>query len=133
MLKKVDPTVVRETGYITGFVLLLSVVMQLVFAALDSWSLGVLWGNILGGAGAVLNFFLMGLTIQQALGKSEEDAKAHMKLSQKLRMLLLVVICAVGAAAPCFDLVAVLVPQLFPRIGAMLRPLIGKIFKEKMD
>lgn len=133
MLKKVDPTVVRETGYITGVVLLLSVMMQLVFAALDSWSLDVLWGNVLGGAGAVLNFFLMGLTIQQALGKSEEDAKTYMKLSQKLRMLLLVVICAVGAAAPCFDLVAVLVPQLFPRIGAMLRPLIGKIFKEKMD
>ncbi|MBQ8653475.1 MAG: ATP synthase subunit I [Clostridia bacterium] len=128
-----DPTVLKETCYIAGFVLVFSAVMQLIFALLGSWSFSVLWGNLLGGTGAVLNFFLMGLTIQQALGQSEEDAKTKMKLSQKLRMLLLVIVCAIGAAAPCFDLVAVLVPQLFPRIAVMLRPVLDKLIGRKAE
>lgn len=133
MFRRVDPTVLKETCYIAGFVLVFSAVMQLIFALLGSWSFSVLWGNLLGGTGAVLNFFLMGLTIQQALGQSEEDAKTKMKLSQKLRMLLLVIVCAIGAAAPCFDLVAVLVPQLFPRIAVMLRPVLDKLIGRKAE
>ena len=68
----------------------------------------------------------MGLTIQKALGKSEEDAKKLMKLSQQLRMLMLLVGCVLGSALACFDLVATLIPLLFPRIAVMIRGLTGK-------
>ena len=126
MLNKVDPTVRKETGYIAGFVLIGSLVMEAVYLLLGAWTLPVLLGNLLGAALAIGNFFLMGLTIQKALGKSEEDAKKQMKLSQQLRMLMLLVGCVLGGALSCFDLVATLIPLLLPRIGVMIRGLAGK-------
>ena len=126
MLNKVDPTVRKETGFIAGFVLVGSLAMEAVYLLLGAWTLPVLLGNLLGAALAVGNFLLMGLTIQKALGKSEEDAKKLMKLSQQLRMLMLLVGCVLGSALACFDLVATLIPLLFPRIGVMIRGLTGK-------
>ena len=98
MLNKVDPTVRKETGFIAGFVLVGSLAMEAVYLLLGAWTLPVLLGNLLGAALAVGNFLLMGLTIQKALGKSEEDAKKLMKLSQQLRMLMLLVGCVLGSA-----------------------------------
>lgn len=126
LLNKVDPTVRKETGFIAGFVLVGSLAMEAVYLLLGAWTLPVLLGNLLGVALAVGNFLLMGLTIQKALGKSEEDAKKLMKLSQQLRMLMLLVGCVLGGALACFDLVATLIPLLFPRIGVMIRGLTEK-------
>ena len=126
LLNKVDPTVRKETGFIAGFVLVGSLAMEAVYLLLGAWTLPVLLGNLLGAALAVGNFLLMGLTIQKALGKSEEDAKKLMKLSQQLRMLMLLVGCVLGSALACFDLVAPLIPLLFPRIAVMIRGLTGK-------
>ena len=126
MLNKVDPTVRKETGFIAGFVLVGSLAMEAVYLLLGAWTLPVLLGNLLGAALAVGNVLLMGLTIQKALGKSEEDAKKLMKLSQQLRMLMLLVGCVLGSALACFDLVATLIPLLFPRIAVMIRGLTGK-------
>lgn len=126
LLKKVDPTVKRETCYIAGFVLALSAVMELVFALLGAWNITVLLGNLLGGFAAVLNFFLMGLTIQSALGMEEKDAKNRMKASQSMRMLMLLGFCVIGGVAPCFNLYAALIPLVFPRIAVGLRPMFDK-------
>ena len=126
MLNKVDPTVRKETSFIAVFVLVGSLTMEAVYLLLGAWTLPVLLGNLLGAALAIGNFFLMGLTIQKALGKSEEDAKKQMKLSQQLRMLMLLVGCVLGGALSCFDLVATLIPLLFPRIAVMIRGLTGK-------
>ncbi len=131
MLSQVDPTVKRETCYIAGFVLIFSVIMELAFLLAGAWDITVLLGNLLGGLVAVGNFFLMGLTIQRALGKSEKDAAARMKLSQSLRLIMQLLFCAVGAAAPCFNLTASVVPLLFPRVAVMLRPLLDK--KDKVE
>ncbi len=131
MLSQVDPTVKRETCYIAGFVLIFSVIMELAFLLAGAWDITVLLGNLLGGLVAVGNFFLMGLTIQRALGKSEKDAAARMKLSQSLRLIMQLLFCAVGAAAPCFNLIASVVPLLFPRVAVMLRPLLNK--KDKAE
>jgi len=126
LLKKVDPTVKKETCYIAAVVLLFTAIMHGIFLVLESWDMTVLWGSMLGVFGAVLNFFLMGLTVQSVLGMEEKEARTKIKLSQQLRSLMLLVICALGAALPCFNLIAVAVPQLFPRIGVMLRPVFGK-------
>lgn len=40
----------------------------------------------------------------------------------------MLVVLVIGAALDCFDTVAVLVPQLFPRIGVSIR---GLTMKEK--
>lgn len=125
-MKKIDPTVQTETKFIAGVVLIASAVMEGVFLLLGAWDLTVLWGNLLGAAATVLNFFLMGLTIQKALDKSEEDARKQMKASQSLRLLLLLLVAILGATVDCFHLVAVLVPMLFPRIGVSIRALQNK-------
>ena len=126
MLSKIDPTVRRMTGYIAACVLVLSALMEAVYLVIGAWDLTVLWGNLLGAATAVLNFFLMGLTIQHSLSLSQEDAKKFIQVSQSLRMLMILVLCAIGAALPAFDLLAVVVPQFFPRVGTMLWPKLNK-------
>ena len=116
-MSRIDPTVKKETGYIAGWVLLLSAVMELVFLLTGHMDYTVPLGNLLGGVAAILNFFLMGWTIQRAVGLDEKAAAAKLKLSQLLRMLMLIVICCVGIALNCFQTVAVIVPLFFPRIG----------------
>ena len=123
MFKKVDPVVLKETRYIAVAVLILSALMQSVFLVLGKWNVTVLLGNLYGAVIAAGNFFLMGLTVQKCLTMEPDDAKKRMKLSQQGRLLLLLVLCMIGAALPCFDTIAVLVPQFFPRIGVTVRGL----------
>lgn len=127
-MNKVDPTVRKETLFIAWVVLILSILMQSVFLILGKWDYTVLLGNLLGAALAVGNFFLMGLTVQKCLGMEPEDAKKRMKFSQQMRYLMMVIVCVIGAALPCFNTVAVLVPQFFPRIGVTIR---GLTLREK--
>ena len=125
-MSRIDPTVKKETGYIAGWVLLLSAVMELVFLLTGHMDYTVPLGNLLGGVAAILNFFLMGWTIQRAVGLDEKAAAAKLKLSQLLRMLMLVVLCCVGIALDYFHTVAVVVPLFFPRIAVAFRPLFDK-------
>lgn len=126
MFKKVDPVVLKETRYIALTVLILSALMQSVFLVLGKWDYTVLLGNLYGAALAVGNFFLMGLTVQKCLTMEPDDAKKRMKLSQQGRLLMLLVFCMIGAALPCFNTIALLVPQFFPRIGVTVRGLTMK-------
>ncbi|MBQ8382344.1 MAG: ATP synthase subunit I [Clostridia bacterium] len=125
-MKKIDPTVWKETGYIAVWMLIFSVLMQAVFLIIGKWDYTVLLGNVLGAAASVLNFFLMGLTVQNALQKEEKDAKNAMKLSQTYRTLLLLVAAILGAVLPCFNLWSVVIPLLFPRIAIAFRPLFDR-------
>ena len=125
MSKKVDSTVKKESLYIASAVIILSMLMEAVFLVAQQWSLSVLWGNLLGGGVAVLNFFLMGLTVQKALGKDEKEAATMMKFSQTYRFLLMAAAAAVGALVPVFNVIAVIVPLFFPRIAIALRPFVG--------
>ena len=131
MLAKIDPTVKRMTIYIAVCTLVLSVLMEAVYLVIGAWDFEVLWGNLLGAFVAVLNFFLMGLSIQRSLTLAPEDAKKFMRLSQSLRMLMIIVFCVVCAVLPMTDLVAMLVSQFFPRIGTMLWPKFEKRLETK--
>lgn len=120
-MKKVDRTVIQETIFVFAFIVILSVLMEAVYLVLGRWELSVLWGNLLGAVAAGGNFFLLGLTVQSALGKDEKEAKNRMKLSQMMRLLLLFVIAMIGYLVPVFDIVAVVIPFVFPRIAVALR------------
>lgn len=134
MQSKVDPIVRKETVWIGTCVLIGSMLMQAVFLILRRWDMTVLLGNLLGAALAVGNFFLMALTVQKSLEMEPADAKKRMQFSHSMRMLMLVVGCAIGAAVPCFHLIAVLVPLLMPRIGVGIRgALIKKEEKQPND
>ncbi len=149
-MKKIDPVVLHETGYIAIWTVILSVLMESVFLVLGYFDYTVLLGGLLGVLAAVLNFFLMALSVQKAVerdsqanvytqGEADEDScegekptAAHkeaaqvMRISQSLRMLMMIAFAAVGAIVPCFNLIAVLIPFFFPRIAIMLRPMFVK-------
>ena len=112
---------------------ILSVFIHSVFLILKRWDLTVLYGNLLGIFLAVLNFFLLGRTVQSALLKDEKDAKNAMKVSQMLRYLLIIIVVAVAAIFECFNLIATVVPLLFPRIAITFRPLFDKKSKGESE
>ena len=125
-MKKIDVTVIKETKYILAWVLVMSVLMQAVFLVLRRWDYTVLLGNALSACAAVLNFLLMGITVQNALGKDEKDAKSSIKVSLLYRFLFLILVAVIGVALPCFNTWAVLIPLFFPRIAIAARPFFDK-------
>ncbi len=122
----------RETGHIALGVLAFSAVMHLVFLAIGRWELGVLWGNLLGGGFAVLNFLLLGLTVQKIAGESDEK-RARLKLqgSYTLRMLLTLGVIVIAIKAPCFVWPAAVIPLLFPRLTILAMQAMGMYRPEK--
>lgn len=127
---KLDKTIYKETAYIAIWTLIFSVLMNAVFLVVKKWDLTVLWGNLLSFAGGVLNFFLLGVTVQKALNFEEKKAKNAMKLSQSLRLLMTFVIAVVGVVLNCFNTIAVLVPLIFPRIAIAMRPMFDKKLRQ---
>ena len=129
LMLKLNDTVKKETVYIATWVLILSAVMESVFLCLGKWDYTVLLGNLLGGLAGVLNFLLLGITVQKAVTKDEKDAKTFMKGSQSLRTFMLFVIAAIGALLNIFNTWSTLIPLLFPRIAIAISPLIRKVDK----
>ena len=125
-MKKIDPTIIKETLYVLICVVILSAVMQAVFLIIHKWDYTVLLGNLLTGFAVTLNFFLMGLGVQKSLGKEEKEAKKVIRLSQIYRYLLLIVVLVIGVVFSCFNNWTVFIPVIFPRIAIAIRPLFNK-------
>lgn len=125
-MRKIDPTVLKETRYIALITLLLGVLQQAVFLIIGKWSLSVLFGGIYGWAVALGNFFLMGLTVQKAVSQEEKDAKNTMKLSQNMRFLGLFLFALIAYLLPFLSTVAAILPYLYPRIAIALSPILRK-------
>lgn len=126
MFRNLDAEVVKTTRYITLVVLIGSLLMQAVFLIIGKWDYTVVLGNLLGAAAAIGNFFFMALAVAKALGQDKEDASKRVKASHGLRMVCLFIVCAIGAAAPCFNLIAVAAPLAMPSIGAKIYGLMVK-------
>ena len=126
-MKQIDPAVRKETQYVSLFVLILSALMESVFLMLRRWSLSVLFGNLLGASVAILNFFLMGLTVQKAVGKDPKEARDAVKASQRYRLLLqLIPIVLSLALSAFFHPVCAILPLFFPRVAFALFPLVRR-------
>lgn len=123
---KTDITVAKETKYIAFWTAVFSVILQTVFIIIGKWDYTVLLGNILSGTASVLNFFLMGIMVQGALEKSPKNMQAAIKASQLCRIILMLAVTVIGAAAPCFDIWTVIIPLLFPRTAIAIRPFLDK-------
>ena len=124
-MRKIDATVIKETKYIAIWVILLSVIMQFAFLIFN-WTYAVLLGTLLGAFTAILNFFLMGITVQSAITKDEKSAKDTIRFSQIYRTFMLLAVAVVGMLVPCFNGLATIIPFIFPRIAIAFRPLFDK-------
>ena len=122
-MKKIDSVVLRETAFVAVGTALLCVLMNAVFLVIGKWDLKVLFGPLLGYAVSVLNFFLMGLSVQGSLGKEEKDIKTRMRVSLILReLLLLAVALAAYFLKGVFNIIPLVITYVFPRIVITFRP-----------
>lgn len=134
-MKKVSDAVIKETSYVAAWVIVLSAFMQSVVLILQAfgfmkWGLPVALGNLLGAVFAILNFFLMGITVQIAVSKEDEKKAAQIiRLSQMLRNLGVGVVIIIGVFAPIFNVWTVALPFFFPRIAVAFR----SIFLKKQE
>ena len=115
-MKKLDPVVKTETLRILCGTLLVQAVTQMVFTLLHRWDVTVLAGGLLGGAWAVLNFLLMGITVQNAVGLPENEARSRIKGSYSLRTLCTLGVVVLAILAPCFHWVPAVVGIFSPRL-----------------
>lgn len=129
-MKKIDPIIVKETKYVAAWIVILSMLMQSVFLIIGRWNYTVLLGNIYSAFFGTLNFLLMGLTVQKALGKDEKDAKKFIRFSQLYRNIMLLLIMVLGVFVPFFNTLAVLIPMFFAGIAVYIKPLVNKIMKK---
>ena len=122
MINKIDKVVLKETAFVGAWILIFSAIMEAVFLIIGKWNYTVLLGNLLSGAIGVVNFLLLGMTVQKALATGDpKRAGTMMKVSQLLRLLLMGGVCVLGATLDCFNLWATLIPLLFPRLSMIIR------------
>lgn len=135
----VQPAVKKETKNVAvstgiGIVLMwiLFAVLHVAFPEKVPFDYTVFLGGIGGGIIAVLNFFLMGLTVQKvAATKDDADAKMKMKASYSRRMLMQVLWIIIAIVAPCFWFAAGILPLLFPGMGIKIRGIVLKPEKQQ--
>lgn len=136
---KPEAALLRQTRRIALGVLALAAVMVAVYAVIGLFSLSVLLGALYTSALAILNFFIMGLTVQKitdTVGERQrtdeeiqtlsQQMKAKMQASYTLRMVVMFGLIAVGIAAFHFEPLATILPVVFPRIVIAVLQATGK-------
>lgn len=128
MFGDIQPAVKKETKKVAVYTICGVLLMWVVFAVLHGimpeqvpFDYTVILGGIGGGIIGILNFFLMGLTVQKAAAcENEGDARARLKASYSQRMLLQMLWAVAAIVAPCFQFAAGLIPLLIPSMGIKL-------------
>ncbi len=125
-MKRLSDEIKREISYITAWIVILSAVMQgviliLHFFGVAKWNYTCALGNLLGAVFSVLNYVILGFTVENAVNKEEKKAQASIRVSRMLRNLMIAVIVIIGIYAPVFNVWTVALPFFFPKIGIVLR------------
>lgn len=122
---KPQKVVKRETLRIATGTIILTIVMLLVYLVLGQLRWQVVASVVLSGSWAVLNFFIMGLTVQKAAA-DQTRAKNLMQFSYSLRMLGSALVMIMGFTVPIFEPIPVVVPLIFPRLTILGMQISGK-------
>lgn len=125
-LSSIDPVIKKETQFISYVVLVLSALLEAVYLIIGHWNYTVLLGNVLGGGAGILNFFLMGMGLQNALNKNSADAKTTVSFSHTYRNIMMLAVLAVAYFAPCFDIIPTIIALFFATIGVYIKVFIMK-------
>ena len=134
-MKNIAPAVKQETKKVAIATGIMTILMWIGFAIGHQinpetipLNYKVFLAGICGSLVAVLNFFLMGLTVQQVANTEDEGlARSRMRASYSQRFLLQIVWIILAIVVPVFQFVAGIAPLLFPSISIKLRTLgIGK-------
>ena len=134
MFANVQPAVKKETKKVAIGTFICVALMWAVFGIGHAvmpqkipFDYTVILAGLIGGIVAVLNFFLMGISVQNIAATEDQDlAKKKMKTSYSQRMALQLIWVVIAIAAPCFYFVAGILPLLFPSLGIKLMAVIKK-------
>ena len=127
-----DPVVKKETGYIAAGTAVISALVQLAWYFLFDYDISVFLGGLWGGAFAVVNFMMMGNTVQKAVADGDElMARRRIRSSYQLRMAAMVVMVVLAYIIPFLNWVMAAASLLFPRITILFEPLFRKDLREK--
>lgn len=125
---KIDGTVKKETAYVAVAEAILIAIMLAVYLIISKFTLNVLFAALISGAVAVLNFFVMGLTVQKAVTVDDDsDRRKLIRASQLVRLLVIGVVVIVCAVFPKLDIFALFIPLFFPRLFAQARGIYGAV------
>ena len=117
---KLTAVVAENLKKITVLNLVLTVVENIVFLAVGYWNVQVLAGSALGWAVSVLNFYLLGISVQKAMDKEPKAAQAYMQKTYNGRMLIETVAIVAAFILPYFNGFAAVIPFIFTRISIMI-------------
>lgn len=125
--------VFRETGIVLlGEVLGVGAMLG-VFALLGAFDGKVLWGGAVGGLLAVGNFFVMAVCVSLAADRAQQQnvkgGQALMHTSYLIRMVVLFVLLIACAKSGLFNVIALAVPIIFPRMTITF----AEFFRKKGD
>ncbi len=130
---KIQKAILLETLRIALGTIVLGALMNVVFLVINMWDTSVLYGTLLGCFIAILNFFLLGITVQMIANDASNEKRGKMKLqfSYSLRMFAIIVILAIGVASGYFMWASLILPVFFPRITIALMQAFGVYKPEK--
>lgn len=126
---KLQPAVKKQTLNIaiataagTGVMLIVFFILHRIFPEQISFDYRVVLGGLCGCVIAVLNFFLMAVTVQKVTNLTDEDAaKRQMAVSLRYRMLMQAGWIILAILLPCFQWAAGIIPLLVP--GIVIKPM----------
>lgn len=128
---KIQKATRQETMHIAIGVILLAALMNVVYLLIKSWSVGVLFGSILGSVGAIGNFFFLALTVQKAAYEDEKRAKQWLQFSYSLRMLFMGGVMVLGFVLPWTEGLPCALCLFFPRVTILAMQVTGRYKPEK--
>ena len=118
---KLDPVVKKETLILIIGESLLTALMLVVFLLLRRFYAAVLIGALVGAALAIGNFFAMCLMIQKAIASEEGDRAKMVRASHSTRLMVMALALVVCLAVFKLDVLATLIPLLFPTVIQFIR------------
>ena len=134
-MSKVQAAVKKETGNVALYTGIGTVVMWIVIFILNKavtdkvpFDITVFIGGIGGFVVAVLNFFLMGLTVQKVASEEDDtNAKNHLKLSYMRRSFLQIAWIVISLVAGFIYWPAGILPLIFPSAGIKIKGIFDQI------
>ena len=91
------------------------VLMVILFALFGYFGSEVIFGALLGGAVAFLNFLFLAFAVEKSVN-GDNSPKGTMAFSYSIRLLFIAVIVVFAIKSPYFNYVATVIPLIFPRI-----------------
>ncbi len=121
---KFDPIVKKETGFMALGCLACTAVIMVAFLVLGKFDYTVALGCLIGYLLAIMNFFIMSVSLSRALDTGDEiTAKLKMRHSYVMRSIFMLVVMAISVVVTFIHWVPVVASVFYPRIVILVRGL----------